>query len=139
MTLRSRCILKPREADDGTRISIMSRHTLSDGTTPHPEISDDLFDEHLVDLAPPAALVGQWYRGELGNQDKNTFAHEFSPRYLEHIRSNSIEPIVFALAKSSLEQTVTVLCIEATPEMCHRRLLLEECQVMQSKLQVDIG
>lgn len=138
MTLRSRCILTPREAKDGVRLSIMSRHTLSDGATPHPEISDDLFDEHITDLAPPPKLVGKWYRNELGYQNEITFNREFAPRYLEHIRSDKIEPIVFALAKSSLEDSVTVLCIESTPEKCHRRLLLEECQRVQPELEVDI-
>lgn len=138
MTLRSRCILSPREASDGTRISIMSRHTLSDGITPHPEISDDLFDKHVTDLAPPPKLVGRWYRSELGGQDKTTFDKEFAPRYIEHIYSDAIEPIVFALAKTSIHKTVTVLCIESTPEMCHRRLLLEECQKIQPTLEINI-
>lgn len=138
MALRSRCILSPREAEDGVRLSIMSRHTLPDGVTPHPEITSDLFDEHLFDLAPPPKLVGGWYRSELGEQSVATFNQEFTPRYLEHIRSNTIEPVVFALAKSSLEDTVTVLCIEPTPEMCHRRLLLEECQRVQPKLEIEI-
>lgn len=138
MTLQSRCILKPREVSDGTRISIMSRHTLSDGITPHPEISDGLFDEHIIDLAPPPKLVGKWYRGELGGQNKTIFDKEFTPRYIEYIHSDTIEPIVFALAKTSLQQTVTVLCIESTPEMCHRRLLLEECQKIQPTLEINI-
>jgi len=33
MSLSTGCILSPRQESDGTRISVMSRHTLNDGKT----------------------------------------------------------------------------------------------------------
>lgn len=60
--LKSKSILAPKEETDGTRISIMSRHTLNDGVTPDPRLTPDLYDEHRPVLAAPARAVGGYYK-----------------------------------------------------------------------------
>ena len=48
--LKSKCILSSKKPEDGTRISIMSRHTLNDGKTPDERITEDSFDIHQPEL-----------------------------------------------------------------------------------------
>ena len=45
-------ILSERHPDSGTRISVMSRHTLNDGVTPDPRIIPASYDEHISQMAP---------------------------------------------------------------------------------------
>jgi uncharacterized protein YeaO (DUF488 family) len=122
-------IQQPRQETDGTRISVMSRHTKNDGVTPNPDITPDLFDEHLTDFAPPPELIGAYYKRGLPWED-------FANRYTDYIRS--IGGTVLELANRALEENVTLLCIEDTPEQCHRRLLAEECQLLVPELIVII-
>lgn len=130
--LKSACILTPRSSDDGIRISVMSRHTQNDGQTPDERITDDLFDQHGVALAPPAQLVGQWYRQAI-NWDQFTIKYQLYLACHPEARIAVMQLIALALKKD-----VTVLCIEETPERCHRRLLIEYCQHLNSSLIVEI-
>lgn len=124
----------------GEYVSVMSRHTLSDGVTPDPQI--DLRDVvHLPILAPPPRLVGDWYKGRLGEQNEQTFQEEFTPRYLDWLRSHEKE--VTRLGEKALVEEVVVMCIESTPApgellLCHRRLLAQVCLQLTSGLEVDI-
>lgn len=56
--LKSKSILAEIDANDGKRISVMSRHTKSDGQTPDERLTPDRYDEHRPELAAPARLVG---------------------------------------------------------------------------------
>ncbi len=118
--LRTKSILEPRKASDGLRISVMSRHTLDDGYTPHPDINDLSYDRWMKTLAPPAGLVGDYYRRALPWS-------EFEKGYKLHISKPEVKPHVQKLARDSLDDTITLLCIEASPEFCHGSLLAEEC------------
>lgn len=60
--LFTKSIHKPVQPEDGYRISVMSRHTLSDGKTPDPLITGKSYIEWWKDLAPRDTLVGAWYR-----------------------------------------------------------------------------
>jgi uncharacterized protein YeaO (DUF488 family) len=119
--LKTKSILAPIEESDGVRISVMSRHTLNDGVTPHPEITESSYDKWLPHLAPPAKLVGDYYKRELPWD-------QFKTRYLAYLRQPSIQIEVQNLATVSLDSVVTLLCIEESPKHCHRRLLAEECR-----------
>ena len=118
--LKTKSILAPKEEADGFRISVMSRHTLNDGKTPHPDITDASYDSWISTLAPPARLVGDYYKRGLPWE-------QFETRYLEYIRQPEVRIEVQNLAERSLDSVVTILCIEETPEFCHRRILAEEC------------
>ena len=127
--LKTKSILKPREKSDGLRISIMSRHTLNDGLTPHPEINDSSYDEWLKILAPPLNLVGEYYKRGLPWRG-------FEQRYLDYLRQPDIQLEVKKLAERALSHQITILCVEDSPEYCHRRLLAEECKRLYSSLEL---
>ncbi|MBW2997441.1 DUF488 domain-containing protein [Candidatus Woesearchaeota archaeon] len=131
MTLNTKCIKAPMSEEDGRRISVMSRHTLNDGTTPDYEISTDLFHEHWRDLAPPPGLVGRYYNHGLPWQ-------ELENHYLVYIRQIHLLKRLDALIGLAVSGNATILCIEATPEKCHRRLLAEECKRIHPSLEICI-
>lgn len=107
----------------------MSRHTLNDGTTPHPEITESSYDEWQKVLAPAPRLVGAYYRKELDWE-------EFAAKYTESLSSGEKSAAVLELAQRALHQTIIIMCIEASPERCHRRLLAEECKRRMPELTV---
>lgn len=119
--LYTKSIFHEKEETDGTRISIMSRHTLNDGITPDPRITPTAFDEWMPELAPPAKLVGDYYHRNLPWED-------FEQRYLEHLHQPDVSPLVSTLATCALSHDITLLCVEETAQYCHRRVLAEECQ-----------
>ena len=111
--LKTKCIKATIEADDGIRISVMSRHTLSDGVTPDLEITKEKYDFWLKQLSPPVNLVGAWYRGEI------CWA-EYERNY--QIFLNGKNDLLSGLSQIAQRTNVTLLCIESGPEKCHRRL-----------------
>lgn len=142
--LRGGCIFDPRQPEDGVRISVMSRHTELDGTTPDPRIIDGIsYDEHWKVLAPPASLVGQWHRGELGPLNKSTFDQQFAPAYLEYLEKDEAEQAVKALGQRALREDITVLCYEPSPSsdevlLCHRAILIAQCANVTAGLNYEI-
>ena len=130
--LRTRPIKAERLPDDGIRISVMSRHTLADGVTPDTEISDDSYDFWWPELAPPPKLIGAYYK-------RSMRWDEFEGIYLQHLRDPSIQTRVYELANLAGLYVVTALCVEDRPDRCHRRLLAQECQLLQPGLQVEIN
>ncbi len=129
--LKTKSILEQKEDTDGLRISVMSRHTLNDGITPHPEITNSSYDQWLQILSPPAKLLGDYYKRGLPWE-------QFEQKYLGYIRSSNIQTEVKKIAKKSLDSVITLLCIEESPEHCHRRLLAEECEKYQPNLVLSI-
>ena len=113
---------------DGKRISVMSRHTLSDGTTPDPDITTACFDEWLPILGPPPNLIGSYYK-------RNLPWDAFEKLYLEYIQTPDVDLRVRELASLALNTNITLLCVEETPEHCHRRLLAERI----TQLHPDLG
>jgi hypothetical protein len=124
-------ILAPQEESDGLRLSIMSRHTLDDGVTPDRRITRDLYKLQKFCFAPPGDLFGRYYRGMVSWE-------VFEREYLESLKVDWIAERVQGLAFDGLAHNITLLCIEDTPEQCHRRLLAEECQRYQPSLKLDI-
>jgi uncharacterized protein YeaO (DUF488 family) len=59
---------------------------------------------------------------------------EFEKRYLEEIQKPEKALFVRLVANLAMQADVTLLCVEDTPERCHRRLLAEECQRLQPGL-----
>lgn len=124
--LRTKSILAPKENYDGVRISIMSRHTLNDGVTPDLRIKENSYNEWRKEFAPPQKLIGDYYK-------KNLPWEEFEKRYLRYLEI--IYEKVRKLSETALDKDITLLCIEESPEKCHRRLLAEECKRIQPKLE----
>ena len=129
--IKTKYMLEPREESDGLRISIMSRHTLNDGKTPHPEINQRSYNLWMPSLAPPLKLIGSYYKGD-------TPWNQFESEYLEHIRQAEIQTKIKDIARHGLDSILTFLCIDEFPEKCHRRLLAEECQKYQPSLILEI-
>ena len=129
--LKTKCILLQKEDSDGLRISVMSRHTLNDGITPHPQINSSSYDLWLPNLAPPAKLLGDYYKRGLPFE-------QFKEQYLSYINQHNIQIEVRYIAKKSVDSVITLLCIEESPEYCHRKILAEECKKYQLDLILDI-
>lgn len=119
--LKTKSILAPKEDSDGKRISIMSRHTLNDGITPHPQIDSDSYDVWMLELAPPEKLIGDYLKRELPWE-------QFKNEYVAYMQRPEIKLKVRNLARHCIDSVVTLLCVEESPEHCHRRLLAEECK-----------
>lgn len=125
MALFTKCILESPEPQDGIRISIMSRHTLSDGITPDARIQK--FDIHMPILGPSPKLIGDYCK-------RGISWAEFETRYLNEIKQEPKCSLINYLACLAIKNDVTLLCIEETCEHCHRRLLAEACQLFIPKL-----
>ncbi len=130
MALFTKSILSERESSDGVRISVMSRHTLSDGVTPDPRITFDKYEEHLVILSPRPKFLGDYYKRGLPWE-------EFELRYCNQLRHPDLIPVVQSLAIRASNQDITLLCIEEVATHCHRRLLAEECLVYEPILKIE--
>jgi uncharacterized protein YeaO (DUF488 family) len=129
--LKTKSILAPKEESDGKRFSVMSRHTLDDGITPHPEINEDSYDAWIRELAAPDKLIGAYLHRGMPFE-------EFKAGYIKHLRKPEIAEKVAALAAACLDNVITILCKDEFPEYCHRRLLAEECKIYQPELVLDI-
>lgn len=113
----------------GIRISVMSRHTLNDGRIPDPNISHESYDYWYRDLAPNPNDLVDFLK-------KRTTFDEYSERYIAKLRESVNTLAISQLAFFSLTHDITFLCVEQTPDKCHRRLLAEECQRYESRLKV---
>jgi uncharacterized protein YeaO (DUF488 family) len=131
MSLMTQCILAPREATDGLRISIMSRHTLNDGITPNPSIKETSYEQHFPELAPSLILLGDYYKRHL------SWA-AFERRFRAQMHTQEMRTALQTLALQALMEDITLLCIEDTPEHCHRRLVAEECKLLVPELTIVI-
>ncbi len=129
--LKTASIKRPVQEDDGIRISVMSRHTLADGATPDPDITERSFDLWWPELAPPLRLIGSYYRYELSWDD-------FEKGFLHYLETPEAQQFLRWLVALATRTTVTILCVEAVPERCHRRLIAEACRKMDPSLNVTI-
>lgn len=89
-----------------------------------------MYDMHLKLLAPPLELKNGYKRGEISWEE-----------YVPIFRKEVLEPqsiLIKMFAYMALNNNLTFLCSEKTPEKCHRRLLAEECKKYQPNLEVII-
>lgn len=132
MALYTGCIYEASSGRQGIRISVMSRHTLLDGQTPDQRIIEgESYVWWWPELGPPAVLIGSYYKRGLPWE-------EFEKQYREHLRKPELISKIDQLIEMARLQSAIVLCGEATPEKCHRRLLAEECQRLAPDLEVHI-
>jgi uncharacterized protein YeaO (DUF488 family) len=131
MALFTKCIKAPKSASDGLRVSIMSRHTTDDGHTLDPDITFRSYDLHLRELGPPDSLVGPYLRKEITWE-------EYELRYLTHLRGTKVRGVLRSVMSMAKHADITLMCVEETPEYCHRRLLAEECQRIDPNYRVTV-
>ena len=126
--LYTNCIL--RETNGLYRISVMSRHTLNDGATPDNRL-DNRYDIHLPELGPSSKLIGSYYKNGLSFD-------QFAVKFRGEVRSEPKKYFLQIIAKLALKLDIVLLCIEETPEKCHRKILAEECKIIVPTLQVSL-
>lgn len=131
MPLHTRSIKALKRDDDGVRISVMSRHTLADGVTPDPSIASDMFHEWWDDLGPPPKLIGAYCRNEISWS-------EFEESFRKYLLLPRVELFLRHLVRYARTSFVTILCVEDSPEHCHRRLIAETCLAIDPSLEVII-
>lgn len=129
--LKTRSIKAQKRADDGVRISVMSRHTLIDGITPDPAIVPGTYDEWQKTLAPPPKLIGAYCRGKIGWDD-------FERLFRDYLLLPHVEVFVRRLIRRAEQSVVTIMCVEDDPAHCHRRLIAETCKAINPFLEVKI-
>ncbi len=109
----------------------MSRHTLADGVTPDPEITKIYFDRWWPQFAPPPLLIGAYYKRGLPWE---SFAKQFN----EYLREPDPHRHLCRLVEYARALDLTLLCVEPTPERCHRRLVAEACREIDQSLLITI-
>ena len=129
--LFTRCILDVHLPLGALRISVMSRHTGSEGKIPDLRLPGR-FDEHRSIIGPSLKLIGRYYRHEI---DWNAFRVSYLLELTQGEKSMAVDELI-ALA---LDRDIVILCIEEDPTYCHRRLLAEECKRRCPALEIDIG
>ena len=142
MTLYTGCIYDFATGRGIIGISVMSRHTLSDGKALDKEIVKGInYDVHYPLLGPPGELIGVYYKTK--NLDSK---EERWRRYVEGFNQHMEEPevkfLLEMIAKSSLEKDIAFLCVERGGAIkgrelcCHRRLLAERCQILVPEVKI---
>lgn len=132
--LRTKGIYEPISKDDGTRICVMSRLTDNTGRRGVPDLyKAELLDEWLPKLSSEKLVVA-WYRSK---QDDKAWA-AFERGYWNYLQQPRVKATVAHLAERALTEIVTLLCVEATPHHCHRRILAEACREYRPKLELHI-
>lgn len=132
MALYTKCIFSPIQETDGLRICVMSRLTENDGKTPILNlVQGKYFDIWIKLLAMPDHLVQKWYAKKLDWRAINA-------EYLKHLLGEQQTMFVKSFANLALTQNVTFLCVEKTPERCHRQILALECLKHEENLVLSI-
>lgn len=62
----------------------------------------------------------------------------YEMRFKEHLNSLVVLACLHKLIQLSLQGNVTIMCIEDTPEKCHRRLVAEACRKLAPELEIVI-
>jgi uncharacterized protein YeaO (DUF488 family) len=130
--LQTKCIRARIGNNDGYRISVMSRHTLNDGITPDPTINETMYDAWWPQLAPPALLIGSYYK-------RGLLWTEFAEEYNRYLQTEKAEAVINNLAHLALASNVTILCTESSPELCHRSLIANRCSSLYPSLAVEMS
>lgn len=130
--LCTKCIHLPALPEDGYRISVMSRHTLNDGITPDPHITEASFNDWWKALAPPAKLMGDYYKRGMPYP-------VFSDRYRDFLRNNEQQHYLKQLAWYATKETTTILCVETNVAECHRLVIAGECKRVMPELEIRVA
>jgi uncharacterized protein YeaO (DUF488 family) len=131
MILKSGCAFSPHQ---GIRVLIVSRLTENDGQTPSPNLIKLARENIWIPcLAPRSKTVGAWYRKEI---DWEQFQHQYE-EYLNSPPGQEAVKYLYRLLKN--HGVVKVLCVEETPEHCHRSLLLEYMKKKYPGIEIEMN
>lgn len=119
MNLHTKSIQAEKEKKDGVRVCIMRRPA-----------SDAQWDIWIPHLAPSHELLNDYHEQKI---DWMEYCVRFQDEVLD--KEKEYMDIVIDMSK---KRTVTLLCWEETPEMCHRRLVAEACKKLDPNLKVFI-
>lgn len=128
--LKSKCIYEIPSDDDWLRISIMSRHTLDDWITPDDDIQHWLYHLHRPDLAPSPSIVGGYLKWRFNYET-------YRKLYLTFLNELKYWQVI-CIVRQSLIETITVMCKEQHPELCHRKIFLEFAQDVAKQEWIDL-
>ena len=104
-------VYSPPERSDGRRILVM---------TPWPRgVSKDRVDAWMKELGTPRDLIRRWKDGKISWS-------EFKLDYRKSL--NGKEMVLKELANDARKGTITLLCLEKDPALCHRTILKEEIE-----------
>ncbi len=132
--LRSKCIKVPTDPADGLRISVMSQHTKNDGVTPDPDIVPRVsYRLWWRKLSPKETTLDRYLRREISFE---TFEQCYRYRLFHDAEAYDAVIMLIGLARVL---TVTILCVEESPEYCHRRVLLEVCKGIAPDLEIVVA
>lgn len=108
----------------------MSRHTENDGKTPRLEL-DELCDRHYPQLGPSPKIIGKWLRGEISWE-------EYDCNYRDRMKEAVSAAIIKRIIETARRMNITVMCIDDSPENCHRKIFAEICREISPNLEIII-
>jgi uncharacterized protein (DUF488 family) len=85
--------------------------------------------EHRPELAPPVPLLDRYGR----DQDWPSYMRDFDRLVLE---SPDAKQVMMNLLARSATEMMALMCLEPTPHQCHRRLVAERMDELDSSLEV---
>lgn len=91
---------------------------------------DDDWDMWMPKLSPSHELLNK-YKYE--NLSWNEMSRLFKKEVLQKQKF-----LISWIGKLAMEQTVTLLCWEETPDFCHRKLVAESCKLKNKKIEIDL-
>ena len=108
--IRLKRIYEPSSENDGYRV-------LSTRYWPR-GVAGDAIDEYLRVLAPSTELLHAYRQGQL---DWERFRHQ----YLYEMSREAAKAVIHRLAKVARAEVITIMCVCADEDHCHRSLLRE--------------
>lgn len=85
--------------------------------------------EHRLELAPPVALLDRYRR----DKDWPAYMRDFDRLVLN---SRGAEQAMMDLLARSATEMMALMCVEPTPQQCHRRLVTDRMYELDSSLEV---
>ena len=108
--IRLKRIYEPPSEDDGYRV-LATRYWPRG-------VSKEVIDEYIPTLAPSPELLHSYRQAQLDWP-------RFSNQYLKEMSTEAAKAQIHRLAKAARSDVVTVLCVCADEDRCHRSLLRE--------------
>lgn len=135
MDIFTQCIYDWQASADVLGLSVMSRHTQSNGWSEDPRIKDTSYT-WVPDLAPPDKLVGAWYRSQCTGHPMAE--EEFTAHYLDYLSQHPQRVTLDVLLEliGNTQRKPVLLCVEPKNAFCHRRVLAELCQQLAPGLTI---
>ena len=119
MTLFTKSIEKPKDKSDGVRICVMRGLR-----------EQDDYDIWMPVIAPSQKLIDDYFGNRI---DWDGYCKRYDEETLKEKRAYL--ELLIDMAKN---RDVTIMCVEESPEKCHRRLIAEECKKIDPNLEVVI-